>query len=944
MRDWAAYVRQRLTLPGLTPAREAEIVEDLARQLDEAYRDALAAGATEAAAHAAAEAHIADWHQLAQELAQSTRQRAPRTERWQDTLDQRAIRHGRRASVVGSVLQDLVYGWRVLVHGRSVTLVAVLSLALGIGANAAIFTVINALLLRPLAVAHPEELVSISDPSSSGMSTGIEGGERTLFSYHEYEGFREHATVFSALASFSSQPFTARVAATNSDEGRDTAVTMVSGSFFPLLGIQPAAGSFFGPEVDAVRMASPLAVVSDRFWRARLDSDPAAVGREIRINRDRFTIAGVLRPGFTGLVVGEAPDVYVPLTMQPAIVIGPDLLTQPPAQARRVMFLHVVGRLNPDVSIAAARAAVNVAFHQGIDADAAQIADPDRRKSLMDASATLHEIPYGLSPLRAQYRQPLFVLMGLVGLLLLLACANVANLLLARATGRRREFVVRVALGAGRWRLVRQLLTESLLLAVIGTIAGVALSRAGVVLLLRLVSGDGSQIPLDTAADAHVMLFTAAVTALTTLLAGVIPALRATRLDLNTTLRGTAATVAGAGRGAGRWPLGKILAGVQVALSLVLLVVAGLFVRSLINLSSVELGYDPAPIAMFRVNPATAGVTPAGAQMFYQELFAKLSAIPRVRHVSLSELGLFYGSDMNVGVAFPGQTIPAGVEPEIRLDLVGAGYFTTIGVPVAMGRDIEAGDATGLPGCWLNQAATRRFLPQTPPLGQHVQLRFSFGNAECEVRGIVRDARGGELRDDIPARAYAPFFPLRANQNGAATVELQVSGDPMSIQPEVRRVIRSMSPSLREPTVHTVRELIGLDTATDRATAWLSMLFGVLALVMAAAGIYGVLSYSVSRRVKEIGVRLALGAARGSILRMIAGEAAMIAIAGTALGLAVALGATQIIASMLFRLGARDPWTIGAGVVILIGAALAAAALPAWRASRTDPIRALRTD
>jgi len=264
------------------------------------------------------------------------------------------------------VLQDVVYGWRVLVHGRAVTLVAVLSLALGIGANAAIFTVINALLLRPLAIAHPEQLVSISDPAQSGMATGIEGGERTLFSYHEYEGFREHATVFSALASFSSEPFTVRVAVNSQDEGRDTAVTLVSGSFFPLLGIQTAAGNVFGPEVDAVRMANPIAVVSDRFWQTRLDGDPGAIGRTVRINRDSFTIAGVLKPDFSGLVVGEAPDVYVPLTMQAAVVMGPDLLTQPPALARRVMFLHVVGRLKPGVSVEAARAAVNVAFRQGI--------------------------------------------------------------------------------------------------------------------------------------------------------------------------------------------------------------------------------------------------------------------------------------------------------------------------------------------------------------------------------------------------------------------------------------------------------------------------------------------------------------------------------------------------------------------------------------------------
>ncbi|HEX5070881.1 MAG TPA: ADOP family duplicated permease, partial [Vicinamibacterales bacterium] len=794
-----------------------------------------------------------------------------------------------------------------------------------------------------LPISHPEELVSISDPSTSGMNTGIEGGERTLFSYHEFEGLRDHANVFSSLAAFSSEPRPVKVRTTETDEGSSAYVTMVSGSFFPMLGIQPAAGGLFGPEIDAVRMANPVAVVSDRFWQTRLDGDPAPVGRTIRINRDAFTIVGVLKPAFTGLVVGDAPDVYVPLTMQPAVILGPDLLTQPPGVARRVMFLHVVGRLKPGVALADARIAVNEAFHRDIDAEAALVTDPRRRNALMESSATVHEARYGLSPLRAEYRDPLLVLMTLVGLLLLLACANVANLLLARATGRRRELVLRVALGAGRARLIRQLLTEAVVLAGLGTLAGVALSRLGIAVLLRLVAGGNVPVPLDTPADWRVLLFLVGTTAVTAVLAGLIPAIRATRLDLNAALRGSAANVAGSGRGSGRWAPGKVLAGVQVALSLVLLVVAGLFVRTLMNLGSVELGYDPAPLAMFRVNAAAAGVTPTAAQPFFEDLLTKLAAMPRVKSVSLSENGLFYGGDMNVGVSFPGQAPPSG-EPDIRLDMIGPAYFTTTGIPVVLGRDMQASDAGGLQGCWLNQSGVTRYFGANSPMGQRMTIHYSFGDREYEVRGVVADARGGDLRSAIPARAYVPFFPALPNFSGGAIVEMRVAGDPMAIQPDVRRLLQSINSAVPPPTVHTVPELIGLDLTTNRLTARLSMLFGALALILAAAGIYGVLSYSVSRRVTEIGVRLALGAERGAILRMVAAEALGIGVAGALVGLAVSLGVTRYIGTMLFGLGARDPWTIAIGVFILLAVALTAAALPAWRAAKTDPIRALRAD
>jgi predicted permease len=943
MPDWTAYVKRRLSLPDLRREREAEIVEDLARQLDEAYREALSAGASDAEAQTRAEQHVANWDDLSRQIGASAHGRLAAAERWHERADDRVIASDGRRSLIAEVRQDLFYAWRVMRQSPGVTLIAALSLALGIGANTAIFSVMNGLLFRPLPVTHAENLVSISDPEAGGMGVGIENGERSLFSNHEYEGLRDRNDVLASTFAFSSDVVLAPVAVSAADEGEPAAITLASGTFFPTLGVEPAAGRLFGADVDAERMANPVVVLSDAFWRRRLQADPNVLGRTIRIRQTTFTVIGRVPATFTGLVVGDAPDLYVPLTMQQAVVPGSDWLTQPPGVARRTMFLHVVGRLKPGVTLGRADASLNVTFKQNLSEEAAAIADLGRRKTLLDAHVTVRDARYGLSPLRGEYKESLLVLMGLVGLLLLLACANVANLLLARATGRRRELALRVALGAGRARLIRQLLTESLVLAAVGAAVGLWLSRLGVSGLLRLVSADSGPLPLDAHIDAVVLTFTAAITVLTGVLFGLAPALRATRLDLNVVLRGAAANVAGSGRGGGRWPIVKTLAAVQVAVSLLLLVTAGLFVRSLQNLAAVPLGYEADHLLMFRINPVANGYSAGAVASLYDDLLAKFATVPGVRRATLSENGLFYGSDSGDDVSFPDDTLPDGLDMTGRFDNVGPGYFATIGIPIVAGRDVEVQDANGPRSCWLGETMRSRFFQKRDPIGHRMVVHYSFGDGDCVIRGVVGDARTNQLRGKLPARFYQAYFSAFTKPT-SAIFELRLAGSPLSVSADVRQIMHRTNALFPAPTFHSVSDLVDLGLVSDRLTARLSTFFGALALVMAAIGLYGVLSYSVTRRVSEIGVRMALGAGRSRILRLIVGEALVIAAAGGAAGLAGSLAATRLLQALLFNLSPRDPLTFASGVSVLLAVAVVSAAAPAWRASRTDPIVALHME
>jgi predicted permease len=841
-----------------------------------------------------------------------------------------------------TLTQDIRFAIRGLVKNPGFSAIAILTLALGIGANTALFSVMNAVMLRPLPVVAPQQLVSITDPEASGMSVGTDDGERGLMSYHEFEGFRDQNQVFTGVLAFQSYPSTAPVAIGDAQEGSNAIVSMVSGGYFSLLGVEPRMGREFGPEVDQGYLAHPMAVVSNAFWRQRMQADPNVVGRKVRIRKTVFDIVGVMPAEFSGLMVGESPDLWVPLTMQLAIDPGRDYLTQQTGSITKTMFLHVIGRLIPGIDIPKANASLNVTFKQILEADAASVTNANDRKAMTNSYLVARSARHGLSTLRGQYQRPLAIMMGLVGLLLLLACANVANLLLARASGRQRELAVRVALGAGRGRLIRQLLTESVLLAAVGGIAGLLLAQWGDRLLLRMVSSGPTPIPLDVRADLIVLSFSIGVTLLTGVLFGLAPALRATRVDLNQILRGASRSISGAERGSGRLPLGKLLVGVQVAISLLLLVAAGLFVRSLQKLDAVQLGYDPGHMLLFQVAPGLSGYKGAAANNLFEQLTAKIAAVPGVRAATLSQNGLFSGSESGDQISFPGYTVKTGLQMGARFDMLGPNYFSTVGIPVLMGRDVLPQDSTGAKHCWMNQTMSHYYFGDENPIGHHLRNEYPENRVECEIVGVVADAKYNALREKTPRRFYYSYYNSIDFPNKFATYLIRFTGDGSAVSAGIRRAIHETDSAMDVPEIYTIPKKIEARTLSDRLTAKLSSFFGGVALLLACVGLYGILAYNVARRTSEIGVRMALGAQRVSILKLVLREALLVTLIGAAVGLGAAIGAARIVASMLYGVTARDPVTlVGAAAVLLVVAAFAAA-IPAWRASRTDPITALR--
>ena len=837
--------------------------------------------------------------------------------------------------------QDLRFTVRGLAKNPAFSAIAILTLALGIGANTALFSVINAVLLRTLPVADPQQLVSLTDPEASGMSTGINSGERELLSYHEFEGLRDNNQIFAGMFATDSRVQQVAVSAGGSEEGSQAKILMTSGGYFQVLQVEPLLGRAYGSEVDQGRSAHPVAVISYAFWQRRMQGDPAIIGRKIRVRQTVFDVIGVLPPDFTGIVVGDSPDIWVPLMMQQAITPGMDWLEWKPGSVTKIMFLQAVGRMRPGISLSKANASINVTLQNVVHSEAGTIADESARKELLDVRIVLHDARHGLSSLRGQYAQPLGVLMALVGLLLLLACANVANLLLSRTAGRQREFAVRVALGASRGRLVRQLLTESLLLSALGGAVGLLLSLWGDRLLLRMVSTGDSLIPLDVHPDISVLLFTLGATLLTGVLFGLAPAMRSTRLDLNQTLRGASRSISGGERGAGRLPMGKLLVGVQVSISLLLLVAAGLFVRSLQKLTSVQLGYDAEHLLLFGMDPTTSGYKGAAIRQLYESQLQKISAIPGVTSATLSENGLFFGSESGDQISIPGYAPKSGQQMSARFDEIGPGYFATIGIPVLEGRDVVQQDESGARHCWINQTMSRYFFADRNPLGQRLHDDYPGSNYECEIVGVVADAKYNALRGNTPRRFYTPFF----NGIGDATFavfEVRYRGESIPIAAELRRAMRESDSTLDPIEIRTIPGQIDRRLLRDRLTAKLSTFFGSVALLLACIGLYGVLSYAVTRRTSEIGIRMALGAKRTTIIWLILREAALVTVLGAAVGIAAALMTARVLASLLYGLTARDPLTLAVAAGVLLGVAALAAAIPAWRASRVDPMTALR--
>jgi predicted permease len=846
---------------------------------------------------------------------------------------------------MGNLLQDLRYAFRMLVKNPGFTAIAVITLALGIGANTAIFTVINSVLLSSLPVKDPQQLVVLSDPDAHGMSRGSEDGDRDLITYPEFQDFRDRNQVFSGVLAADSNTATLAVAVENSgpvSEGSPASIALVSGTYFPVLGVDAIIGRTFTADVDQVRDANPVAVISYAFWQSRFAGDRSVIGRHLRIRQTSYEVIGVAPSSFFGETVGNSPDLYVPLTMQAEIFPGQDWLSTEKNPVEKTMWLQVLARLKPGVSIEQAKASINVTFQQYLQSQLGSGVPEGDRKNFLNQHIALVAGGHGASTLNSQFGQPLLILMGVVGLVLLVACANVANLLLARAASRQKEIAVRVAMGARPSRLFRQLLTESVLLAGIGGVIGLLLAQWADAILLKLVSGGPSPIPLNVQLDAKILGFTLGISLLTGVLFGLVPAFRAARVDLNSVLKGTSRGAVGTAAQGGRMPVGKILVVAQVALSLLLLIVAGLFVHSFQKLANVQVGYDHDHLMLFGLNPIESGYKGPAIAQLYKDLLDRIRAVPGVRAVSLSQNGLFSHSESGDQISIEGYAAKSGQEMEAAFDEVGPNYFSTVGIPVLVGREIGPQDGgNGQRVGVINQTMARYYFGDESPIGKRIWDEFPTNRTDFLVVGVVADAKYRSLSEKTPRRFYVPFF----NPIGDATfarVEIRTSGDPSAVASAVREAVKETSAALPQIEIHTMNDLVSSSLTRDAMITKLAGFFGALAVLLACIGIYGIMAYAVAGRTSELGLRMALGAQRANILWLVLRESMLLVLIGVAIGLPAVYGAGKLISSLLFGLSPADPVALIAATALMFAVAAIAGYIPARRAAQTDPIVALR--
>jgi predicted permease len=827
---------------------------------------------------------------------------------------------------------DLRYAARTLASNPAFAAVAILSLALGIGANTAIFSLLNSIRLSALPVSNPHELVILTDPGSAGVAVGRWGGERGLLTYGEFEQLRDQSASFSGLMACQSslERVQARV---DGGEPEEIQARMVSAEYFTTLGVSAALGRLFG-EDERAEGGAPHAVISYDYWQRRLGGRADVLGVKMVIRQGAFTIVGVTPPSFFGETVGQRADAWLPLSMQATLLPGRDWLHDTPGDVAKVMWLHVFGRLKPGTTIEQAQAEVNPIFQRGLATYYGGSAlTPADQKRFLDQRLRLRPAGTGASQIRGQFSEPLLMLLAAAALVLLIACANLGNLLLARTTARSREISVRLALGASRGRLMRQLLTESLLLALLGGLTGLAAAfvlRAG---LLRLVS---DSIVLPTTPDARVVGFAFTLTLAAGLMLGLLPALRATKTN-------AAAGLKEQGRGltgSAAWlRVGKFVVVGQLALSLPLLVSAGLLVRTLTNLQQVDLGYAKERLLMVRVDVQTAGYEEPRRLALFEQLLHRIRVVPGVAAVTYSEHGLFTGNDSGDRVVVEGY-VPQGDDDEgSSWDTLGPGYFSTLGIPIMLGRELSQQDQrAGSNVCVINEAFAKQFFEGRNPLGMHVTRVFGDQQDTCRIVGVAGDSRSRarSIRGEIEHRFYLP-----ATAPGTVSFAIRTPTEPSNVIADVRRAVLQVDPNL-PITARPLTELLDERMVQDTLLARLSIAFGIVALLLSAIGLYGVLSYGVARRTNEIGIRKALGAQHGAVMAMILRETGVLLVVGLAAGVALSAAGIRLITSRLYGLEPTDPVTFAVALAVLSCVALVAAGLPAYRASRVDPLVALR--
>jgi predicted permease len=832
------------------------------------------------------------------------------------------------------VWNDLLHAVRALRRSPVFTTAAVLSLALGIGANTAIFSLLDQVVLRSLPIADPERLVAVhgsySGPgdSSSSWSTNSE----SVFPYPFYRDLRDHDPAFAGILACAIAPV--RITWRSSTQAAEAEI--VTGNYFTTLGALAALGRVIAPEDDGAAGANPVAVLSHGFWASHLGADPAIVNQTVAINGHPFVVIGVAGADFNGLVQGDSPDVFVPIAMQPAI--APTINS---IEDRTFSWLTIFARLKPGESQAKAQAATDVAFHAIREADLNQGGAPHdqkARESLLKSRLELRPAAHGITELREKWEEPLTVLMIMVGLVLLIACANVAGLLVARAAGRQREIGIRLALGAKRWTLVKQLLTEGVLLAVAGVVAGLLLEHWSTSALLRILPRNATGGWVTNSLDLRVLGYSLAVSMICALLFALVPALQATRPNVANTLKDQAANVLSHGYSA---QLRRMLVTAQVALSLLLVVGAGLFSVSAVNLINADRGFRTRHLSMFSVDATLIRTGAAAATAFYHDLLDRLSALPEQGGVAAGDGGPYsgagWGSSIQVEGYHPGEKGFASSS----LEAISPGYFRALGIPLRAGREFNDRDTAAAPkAVVVNEAFVKRYFAGQNPIGRHVAFAGPKATVlDREIVGIAADVRTNVRR---PAGGTI-YFPYTQREKPARLAfYVRVTGDDTRLAAAIRRTVREADAGLPTPEITPVELRISESLYTARLVAGLSTAFGMLATLLAAIGLYGVIAFAVARRTGEIGIRMALGALPADVVRMVLLDTGRMAATGIVIGLAAAFVLSRYVESQLFGIQAADLMVYAGAAGTLAAVAALAAFVPARRASRIDPVSALR--
>lgn len=829
--------------------------------------------------------------------------------------------------------QDIRFAARILRRNPGFTTVAVLTLALGIGANTAIFSLVNAVLLNSLPVANPHELVLFSDFSAGGSRSGRQTGVWTQFSSDDYAYFTANNRAFKELTAYQTDRISLniRIAGAEREESAHNAAMMVAGNFFSVMGLKPAAGRLLMPEDDQPS-APPVAVLDYGYWTNRFHKDPAAIGQTIEFNGVPFMIVGVAPSGFGGVNIHMTPNFWVPLARQPDVIPGQNYAQEP-----NEYWLNIVGRIKPGVNARQAEAIVNAQLKHVLYARTER--DGQTVQQIEDSHIQLHSGAYGISFLRDQYGEPLKILSVIVGIVLLMACANVANLLLSRSAAREREISVRLAVGASRNRLVRQLLTESIILALIGGLSGMLAAKWASQMLSVLVTGN--TVIARGALDATVVSCSIGVTVLAGIVFGLVPALSAGHTDLATSMKGSLSSRLRLG-----FPNAIVL--FQVAGSVVLMIGAGLFVRTFEKLAGQDLGFDQDHVLLVNIDPQKAGYQPEQTPALYQSLLDRFEAIPGIRSATLDTDNPLGGNSW--GSNFSIEEKPKRSDPDtiLRKELVGPRYFETEGIPILLGRDISREDRMGMPMVTvINETMARRYFAGESPIGKRFSLGAPFNPEESfTIVGVAADARYYSLRDSLPPMEFAAALQIPDAQSHNASyvrdVAMRTYTDPRAIMAAVRPAVKDVASDLPVTGVTRAKDIVDSTLRQNRTLAELSSGFAILTLLLACIGLYGTLAYRVSRRTQEIGVRIALGAQRSSVMWLVTREGLYLILPGVVLGVLAALGSTKIIASQLFGVSANDWLTFTAMAMLLLLVALIACWIPARRAMRVDPMVALR--